>query len=113
MGLWADGVDEALTPYSVSKHGVVAMTRSLSLSHNNISHKAVCPDTTDTELVASAGKGLDPKMLEEYYAMIGGLMTPEFVAEAHFVIFGSLNILKYTLSIEYFNLIRLSSNDEV
>lgn len=92
MGLWADGVDEALTPYSVSKHGVVAMTRSMSLSHNKIMHKAICPDTTNTELVASAGRGLDPEMLDEYIAMIGGLMTPEFVAEAHFVIFRSLII---------------------
>ena len=95
MGLWAEGADEALTPYSVSKHGVVAMTRSMSLSHNNISHKAICPDSTDTELVASAGKGLDPKMLEEYYEMVGGLMTPEFVAEAHLVIVWSL-IIKTT-----------------
>ena len=68
------------------------MTRSMSLSQNNIMHKAICPDTTNTELVASAGKGMDPKMLEEYIEMIGGLMTPEFVAEAHFVIFGSLII---------------------
>ncbi len=111
MGLWADGMDEALTPYTVSKHGVVAMTRSMSLSHNNIMHKAICPDTTDTELVAAAGKGLDPKKLEEYYAMTGGLMTPEFVAEAHFVIFEILISLK--VSIECLILLLSFSDDEV
>ena len=61
--------------------------RSMSLSNNNIMHKAICPDTTNTELVAAAGKGLDPKMLEENIKMLGGLMTPEFVAEAHLVFF--------------------------
>ena len=60
----------------------------MSLSNNNnIMHKAICPDTTDTELVAAAGKGLDSKMLEEGIKMLGGLMTPEFVAEAHLVFF--------------------------
>merc|ERR1712227_1121328 len=59
MGIWAKGVDEAMTPYTTSKHGVVAMTRSMSLDpRSNITHKAICPDTTDTDLVADAWKGL-------------------------------------------------------
>ena len=81
MGIWGEGSDEALTPYTVSKHGVVAMTRSLGLSNNNIMHKAICPDATNTDLVADAGKGLDPEMMNEHFAKMGGLMTPEFVAE--------------------------------
>ena len=49
MGIWADGVDEAMTPYTTSKQGVVAMTRSMALGpKGNIMHKALCPDTTDT-----------------------------------------------------------------
>ena len=31
MGIWAEGVDEAMTPYTVSKHGVVAMTRYIDI----------------------------------------------------------------------------------
>ena len=57
------------------------MTRSLAASSTNIMHKAFCPDGTDTDLVAEAAKGLDPKQMEEYTKMTGGLMTPEFVAE--------------------------------
>ena len=78
------GFDEKLTPYAVAKLGVVAMTRSLALTSNNIMHKAFCPDGTDTDLVAEACKGLDPKQMEEYQKMTGGLMTPEFVAEGFF-----------------------------
>ena len=57
------------------------MTRSLAASSTNIMHKVFCPDGTDTDLVAEAVKGLDPKQMEEYTKMTGGLMTPEFVAE--------------------------------
>ena len=32
MGIWAEGVDEAMTPYTVSKHGVVAMTRYIYIT---------------------------------------------------------------------------------
>ena len=89
MGIWADGVDEAMTPYTTSKQGVVAMTRSMALGpKGNIMHKALCPDTTDTELVAEAGKELDLKALEEWRNI---WMSPEFVAEAQIVIFWSIN----------------------
>ena len=75
------GFDE-LTPYSVAKLGVVTMTRSMALGpKSNIMHKAFCPDGTDTDLVAEASKGLDPKEMEEYQKMTGGLMTSEFVAQ--------------------------------
>ena len=70
-----------MTPYALSKLGVTAMTRSLAASSTNIMHKAFCPDGTDTDLVAEAVKGLDPKQMEEYTKMTGGLMTPEFVAQ--------------------------------
>ena len=92
MGIWAKVVDEAMTPYTTSKHGVVAMTRSMSLGpRSNIMHKAICPDTTDTDLVADAGKGLSPEALEEYKNMCGGWMSPDYVAEVQLVIFWSIN----------------------
>ena len=73
---------DGLTPYSVAKLGVVTMTRSMALGpRSNIMHKAICPDGTDTDLVAEASKGLDPKEMEEYQKMTGGLMTSEFVAQ--------------------------------
>merc|ERR1719350_1613079 len=76
---------DGLTPYSVAKLGVVTLTRSMALGpKSNIMHKAICPDGTDTDLVAEASKGLDPKEMEEYQKMTGGLMTSEFVAEGFF-----------------------------
>ena len=77
-----DGFGDKLTPYTVAKLGVVTLTRSMALGpKSNIMHKAFCPDGTDTDLVAEAGKGLDPEAMKEYQKMTGGLMTSEFVAE--------------------------------
>ena len=88
MGIWAEGFDGAMTPYTTSKHGVVAMTRSMSLGpRSNIMHKALCPDGTDTDLVADAWKGLGEEEMKEQQKMTGGWMSPDFVAEAQLVIF--------------------------
>ena len=83
-----------MTPYTTSKHGGVAlaMTRSMALGpRSNIMHKAICPDTTDTDLVADAWKGLSPEAMKEQHEMTGGWMSPDFVAEAQLVIFWSIN----------------------
>ena len=43
-----------MTPYTVSKHGVVQMTRTMALANDGIMHKAICPAWTDTAIVSSA-----------------------------------------------------------
>ena len=48
------GVDAEMTPYTVSKHGVVQMTRTMALANDGIMHKAICPAWTDTAIVSSA-----------------------------------------------------------
>ena len=43
-----------MTPYTVSKHGVVQLTRTMSLANDGIMHKAICPAWTDTAIVSTA-----------------------------------------------------------
>lgn len=81
---FAPGVDAKMTPYTVSKHGVVAMTRTMALSNNGVMHKAICPAWTDTEIVSTAGKAQDASDLKAHIQKMGGLMTPEYVAEGFY-----------------------------
>lgn len=83
------GMGEDMIGYSVSKHGVVALTRTLAkdYSHHGVSIKAICPAWTDTEIVSSArDRAIDrnKKMLSQSINRQGGLMTPEYVAEGFY-----------------------------
>ena len=69
-----------MVPYTVSKHGVVAMTRTLATDNSSgIMHKAICPAWADTEIVHSAVNSMKAN-----YDKVGGLMTPEYVAEGFY-----------------------------
>ena len=81
------GESDRLVSYMVSKHGVVALTRSLASCSYNIQHKAICPSFADTEIVSTglenndeSGRAKGLQTIKE----LGGLMTPEFVAEGFF-----------------------------
>merc|ERR1711872_607069 len=52
----ATGLGEEMVGYTVSKHGVVALSRTLAkdYSHHGVSIKAICPAWADTEIVSSA-----------------------------------------------------------
>ena len=81
------GESESMVAYMVSKHGVVALTRSLASCSNNIVHKAICPSFADTEIVSSGlGQGNESEKAKGLQTIksLGGLMTPEFVAEGFF-----------------------------
>jgi len=84
MAGFAPGVDAKMTPYTVSKHGVVAMTRTMAISNNGVMHKAICPAWTDTEIVSTAGQAQDASDLNAHIQKMGGLMTPEYVAEGFY-----------------------------
>ena len=75
-----------MMPYTVSKHGVVAMTRTLATEKNSpISHKAICPAWTDTAMVSTADVGTASRQnVEKNVKESGGLMTPEHVAEGFY-----------------------------
>jgi len=80
----APGLNEEMTPYTVSKHGVVALTRTLAKVSTGISHKCLCPAWTDTNMVSSAVKVDVKNELGDNIKSRGGLMTPEHVAEGFF-----------------------------
>ena len=68
-----------MSPYTVSKHGVVQLTRTMAKSDDGIMHKAICPAWADTEIVHSAANSMKAN-----YDKVGGLMTPEYVAEGFY-----------------------------
>ena len=41
-----------MSPYTVSKHGVVALTRTMAKDDSGVMHKAICPAWTDTNIVS-------------------------------------------------------------
>jgi len=86
MAGFAPGISPTMMPYTVSKHGVVAMTRTLATEQNStISHKAICPAWTDTAIVAEAKLGENTKqMLDKAIKHSGGMMIPEHVAEGFY-----------------------------
>ena len=78
------GVDWRMAAYTVSKHGVVAMPRTLATAGGGVAHKALCPAWTDTEIVSGANTAADPALLRarsSHIARLGGLMTVRHVAE--------------------------------
>ena len=84
---FSPAVYEKMMPYTVSKNCVVAMTRTLATANDNIHHKALCPAFADTDIVSSANIGADPQgqaARMSYITRMGGLMSPEYVAEAFY-----------------------------
>ena len=81
------GVNPEMTSYTVSKHGVVQMTRTMALANDGIMHKAICPSWTDTAILTAANDNIPEKDKTALRASIqeyGGLMTPEYVAEGFY-----------------------------
>merc|ERR1711942_449105 len=70
--------------YFVSKTGVVSLTRTLdaAFSETGVEVKALCPAWANTEIVSSIVK--DKAEVDEHVNKMGGLMTPEYVAEAFY-----------------------------
>jgi len=84
MAGFGPGVDPEMTPYTVSKHGVVQMTRTMALANDGIMHKAICPAWTDTAIVSTAIEETSGEVMKKHINKSGGLMTPEHVAEGFY-----------------------------
>jgi len=84
MAGFGPGVDAEMTPYTVSKHGVVQMTRTMALANDGIMHKAICPAWTDTAIVSTAIEETGGADMKKHINKSGGLMTPEYVAEGFY-----------------------------
>ena len=78
-GIVSGDIPEAACYYA-SKHGVVALTRSLGtnvfLKDSGVRVQCICPSFVDTNILADASKDQLTFIKNKY-----GIMTPEFVAE--------------------------------
>ena len=84
MAGFAPGINEEMTPYTVSKHGVVALTRTMGKANTGVLHKCICPAWTETKLVLSAMEVDRKDDMSEHIKKSGGFMTPEHVAEGFY-----------------------------
>jgi len=85
MAGFAPGLGAEMVGYTVSKTGVVALTRTMALDigRHGVVTKCICPAWTDTEIVrgvAEDQKASVEKAVQEF----NGLMTPEHVAEGFY-----------------------------
>lgn len=79
------GLSEKMTAYTVSKHGVVAQTRTMGKYTGGVAIKCICPSWADTEIVTGAKATEEEKAgLNKSIKEFGGLMTPEYVAEGFY-----------------------------
>merc|ERR1711935_151452 len=78
-------MDESGLGYSVSKFGVLGMTRSLATSYSKhgVSIKCICPSWTDTELVNNVTVA-ESRVVIDKQLKLRGVMPPEFVAEGFY-----------------------------
>jgi len=79
------GLGEEMVGYTVSKTGVIALTRTMAkdISRHGVVTKCICPAWTDTDIVASVNDDFK-EVVKKNVAERGGLMTPEHVAEGFF-----------------------------
>ena len=82
MAGFGPGLNEEMVGYTVSKHGVVALTRTMAqdIGRHGVVTKCLCPAWADTEIVSSA----QFKLAAEQSIKRMGIMTPEHVAEGFY-----------------------------
>ena len=83
MAGFGPGLNEEMVGYTVSKTGVVALTRTMAeaVGKHGVVTKCICPAWTDTEIVSSVAPNEEMK---RNIKDSGGMMTPEFVAEGFY-----------------------------
>merc|ERR1712212_383097 len=79
------GLSEEMVGYTVSKTGVIALTRTMAnvVASHGVVTKCICPAWADTEIVSSVDTK-DKPGLKDHIQKFGGLMTPEYVAEGFY-----------------------------
>merc|ERR1712106_287082 len=82
MAGFGPGVNEGMMGYTVSKTGVIALTRTMvqDIARHGVVTKCICPSWADTEIVSSVtpNPGMQ-KSIEQF-----GMMTPQHVAEGFY-----------------------------
>lgn len=87
-GIIARGGEDVMG-YTVSKHGTVALTKTLAedIRHHGINFKVLCPAWVDTELVSTLRATMTKERLpelEKQIQKVGGLMKTEYVAKGFY-----------------------------
>merc|ERR1712123_42352 len=82
MAGFGPGLNEEMVGYTVSKTGVVALTRTMAqdIARHGVITKCICPAWADTEIVSNVtpNPGMQ-KSIEQF-----GMMTPQHVAEGFY-----------------------------
>merc|ERR1711892_698792 len=82
----APGLGEEMVGYTVSKTGVIALTRTMAkdIARHGVVTKCICPSWTDTEIVTNVTPGEGKDMIDKTMKKMNGTMTPEHVAEGFY-----------------------------
>merc|ERR1711892_696470 len=82
MAGFIPGFGEEMVGYTVSKTGVIALTRTMAkdIARHGVVTKCICPSWTDTEIVSGVLPEFKAQVDEDVKKM-NGTMTPEHVAE--------------------------------
>merc|ERR1711892_574357 len=85
MAGFIPGFDEKMVGYTVSKTGVIALTRTMAkdIVRHGVVTKCICPSWTDTEIVSGVLPEFKDQVDEDVKKM-NGTMTPEHVAEGFY-----------------------------
>merc|ERR1711892_640198 len=80
------GLGEEMVGYTVSKTGVIALTRTMAkdIARHGVVTKCICPSWADTEIVTNVTPGEGKEMIDKAMKKMNGTMTPEHVAEGFY-----------------------------
>ena len=104
------GSDKESLPYTVSKTGVVSLSRTLAANkeQHGVDFLCLCPSWADTNIVSSIDPRHKPKA-DRMIKKMGGLLPPERVGEAFMALLASENgsvigVLAETPIVEFFDI---------
>ena len=85
MAGFTPGLSEEMAGYTVSKTGVIALTRTMAkdIARHGVVTKCICPSWTETDLVTKVVPEQKVE-LDKIVKKMKGTMTPEHVAEGFY-----------------------------
>merc|ERR1712106_797974 len=92
MAGFGPGLNEEMVGYTVSKHGVVALTRTMAqdIGRHGVVTKCLCPAWADTEIVSSAQFKLAAEQSIKRMAIMANIIhkifAPQVVTKTHQII---------------------------
>merc|ERR1712123_451967 len=85
MAGFGPGVNEEMVGYTVSKTGVIALTRTMAkdIARHGVVTKCICPSWADTKIVSDLTPAFKAEV-DKVVKKMNGMMTPEHVAEGFY-----------------------------